>query len=83
MNDNIELKPCPFCGEAHDKAITYSKTILPMHKDGTYYSVRITCRECWAQVHGDDTFSEAEAYESAAAKWNRRADVLAQEGGAK
>lgn len=72
--DTIELKPCPFCGEKHDMAITFSTTLLPKHKDGRYFSVRITCRNCWASVHGYDSFEETEAYQSAVLKWNRRCE---------
>lgn len=76
--DELHLEHCPFCGEKHDMAITFSKTLLPKHKDGRYFSVRITCRNCWASVHGHDLFEEAEAYQSAVLRWNRR-DGLCRE----
>jgi len=72
MESKTELKPCPFCGEERDFAIRRSTTILPAHKDGTHHSVSITCRNCWANVHGIDSFEAEEAYQSACLKWNRR-----------
>lgn len=72
MESKTELKPCPFCGEKRDMAIMFSTTILPAHKNGTYHSVSITCRKCWAKVHGYDSFEAAEAYQSAGLAWNRR-----------
>lgn len=71
MEGKIDLKPCPFCG-AHDLAITYIKSILTEHKDGTFYTVEITCRECWMKIHGNCEWDEREACESAVDKWNRR-----------
>ena len=73
MEGKTELKPCPFCGEENDFVITFSKSILPMHKDGTYYTVRIKCRNCWSGHHGLDSYSETAAYKSAVERWNRRA----------
>ena len=72
MESNINLAPCPFCGSG-EKVIAFTKSILPSHKDGTYYTVKITCRNCWSSVHGIDSFREAAAYESAVGKWNGRA----------
>ena len=60
MNDNIELKPCPFCGASQVRVELADGWVIPV----------IHCEGCGAGV----SFCSTRHEEEAAAAWNRRAD---------
>lgn len=61
MNDKIELKPCPFCGEKEN--IDYGLMTGTMR--GFDY---VQCEKCGALIHAIHIGNEIKAIEA----WNRR-----------
>jgi len=61
MNNNITLKPCPFCGS----------TNIHIMKMG--YPHWIYCEDCGAKIHGRQ-IGEEEGEKASAEAWNRRAN---------
>lgn len=70
-----ELLPCPFCGSKPVKSLT-KKQGCQMHGEPMQYAV-LECTKCEfkPRCQGGDIYNggKAEAYASAAAKWNTRA----------
>ncbi len=73
MMNNIELKPCPFCGE---KPITTVKAVCEKGTD--YIRFKVHCYKCRAEQYvdilsGSSNFKEVEkAKQEVAEVWNRR-----------
>ena len=72
--DNVELKPCPFCGSR--------KAAYRHYIDGTEYSCFVQCEGCGAsgkEVYVDVSVASGEWDDDirkwAAAEWNRRSGV--------
>lgn len=58
----MELKPCPFCGgHAVMQTFTAAREETPRY--------RVKCKSCWCETDWDNF-----TVESAAEKWNRRAE---------
>ncbi len=70
MKNDVELKPCPFCG---GKAISLLHT---EHKNLNNRKFFFSCNDCGANVflEGEGKYKSAEQTEDeAVALWNRRA----------
>lgn len=74
MNENIELKPCPFCGgEASTKVAVIHGTVAD------HIIFKIYCYECkierYVNIQSGSIFEEAEkAKQDVIEAWNRRID---------
>ena len=62
MKENIELKPCPFCGEKN--------AYMTMNCYGQFY---VRCPDCGVVVWGKDT-DDLDTPKKAQEAWNRRPD---------
>lgn len=76
MNDNLKIKPCPFCGQK----VTLLVDPLWYKMGFTYYdkyqySIRCSCG-CSLRYIKNDTihYSKEEAINNVISQWNRRAD---------
>lgn len=69
---NIELKPCPFCGEK--KFLEVSATERK-DRPKCIFTARVACLICHGQAsnHGFD-WTEEEAKEKAIKAWNKRVE---------
>ena len=67
----INLKPCPFCGQTDHLEIEDTTCCYP----DEYYYCYVYCNRCDASIYGAecDTLEEAEA--SAVKRWNTRTKV--------
>ena len=74
MSENIELKPCPFCA-ASDLSVAYTKTVFQNYTQSMYYTVKIKCRKCGANVSGVDAWAECDAFRFAVEAWNIRTEA--------
>lgn len=77
--DEIELKPCPFCGG--EARFAGGNDIIPvMYDEGIvdveweYWPVRVVCKSCLASTNEFCAENDDKNYEDAAKAWNRRAE---------
>lgn len=70
MNE-INLKPCPFCGSNNLKLYTFERNDIPKYKWRTH----VVCLECFGgTVNHDLDCTENESRDNAIKAWNRRGD---------
>jgi hypothetical protein len=74
-NDEIELKPCPFCGGPAE--IRKSRQCVDYEGESMVYEVSICCSEenrcfCHPSTDGFQGETYGRALEGAAKEWNRR-----------